>query len=132
MSIQKVILYWKQSGEKDFEVAQGLFKLKHYSHCLFFCHLSLEKLLKATVVQNTQKHAPHLHDLVVLAKKAGLELSKKQQNELETITSFNIQGRYADVKSQFYKKFNRRDVAKKYLDTTQHFILWLTKQLNQK
>lgn len=37
--------------------------LNHY--VLFFCHLYLEKLLKALVVQTTGSHAPRTHNLLV-------------------------------------------------------------------
>jgi len=46
MTSDKVIDFWIESSEEDFKVATGLFKLKHYPQSLFFCHLSLEKLLK--------------------------------------------------------------------------------------
>ena len=46
MTKSKVIDFWIESSEEDFKVANGLFKLRHYPQSLFFCHLSLEKLLK--------------------------------------------------------------------------------------
>lgn len=132
MQTSEIIRYWHQGSKEDWKVAQGLFKLKHYSHCLFFCHLATEKMLKALVVTRKETHAPYIHDLVVLCKKADLELTKQHQSDLETITSFNIQGRYADYKSQFYKFFNKRPAAQKYLAITQELLLWLENELNKK
>lgn len=132
MSFKNIIQYWKQSSEKDIEVAQSLFQNKHYSHTLFFCHLALEKLLKAVYVSRNNIHAPYIHDLVILAKRSGIVLTIKQKNAFEIITSFNIQGRYADYKSQFYKKFNKHEYAKKYLDLTKGLLIWLEKELTQK
>lgn len=113
-------------------MAKSLFQNKHYSHCLFFCHLALEKYLKAIYVLRNDAHAPYIHDLVVLAKRSELQLTAKQKSDLETITSFNIQGRYADYKSQFYKEFNKRVYAKKYLGLTKESLLCLEKELTQK
>ncbi|MBI4239380.1 HEPN domain-containing protein [Candidatus Uhrbacteria bacterium] len=86
MEYQDTIRYWKNSSKKDFEVAQGLFSLKHYAHALFFCHLSLEKLLKALYVRNSHEHAPYIHDLVIIARRAKIELDDSTADFLVTIT----------------------------------------------
>jgi len=41
------ILAWIDSSNEDLKTAKGLFNLKRYSGCLFFCHLTIEKFLKA-------------------------------------------------------------------------------------
>lgn len=58
MDVHKVVRYWFETAEQDWGVARNLFKFKHYAYCLFFCHLVIEKLLKAAVAKNTGKHAP--------------------------------------------------------------------------
>lgn len=103
MNTHQVIRSWRESADKDWEVARSLFKLKHYAYSLFFCHLGVEKLLKALVVQKTGEHPPTIHDLVKLAKKAGLKPNEAQRQHLEIITTFNIKARYDDVKQSFYK-----------------------------
>ncbi len=132
MSITPIINYWRTSAKNDLKVAQGLLKLRQYSHCLFFCHLTLEKMLKAVYVQRQRKHAPYIHDLVILGRKAGLSFSAGQRDSLETITSFNIQGRYAEYKSDFYKRFHKRAAAQKYFAITQSLMVWLEKELIQR
>ena len=47
---QKIIQYWAATSKQDFETAEILFENKKYSHALFFCHLSIEKILKALIV----------------------------------------------------------------------------------
>lgn len=76
---QKVIKYWFMASKQDFATAEILFKNKKYHHALFFCHLSIEKILKAIIVKATQKVPPLLHDLVRLAERAGINLSEKQK-----------------------------------------------------
>lgn len=127
MSYKTVIDYWLTGSKKDLKVAQGLFKLKHYAYCLFFCHLALEKECKALFVSRHNQHAPFIHDLVILAQRCDLVLSKEQIKDLETITTFNIQGRYADYKSKFYKTFNNKKTAEFYLKVTQQLLVWLEK-----
>mgnify|MGYP001602768779 CR=1 FL=1 len=103
-----------------------------YLHCLFFCHLTLEKLLKGLVVQRTGKPAPHSHELAHLATLAEIDLLPKQRELLEDISLFNIAGRYGDEKMAFYKKYNKRISAKKYLDITATLRLWLEAEYQKK
>lgn len=130
--LKKNILYWTDSAEKDFQVAQGLFRLKHYPQCLFFCHLSLEKLLKAIVIKKIKDYPPYTHDLRKLAEIANLDLSSKQKENLEIVSTFNIAGRYADEKIKFYKKYNKKEYAQKYLKITNDLLLWLKKEFQKK
>jgi len=92
-----------------------LFKLKHYSHCLFFCHLSLEKLLKGLVVKETKTHAPFVHDLVYLAKLTNLNFIQEQIKDLEEINKFNIKARYDNEKLKFYFQTERVKTKTKFL-----------------
>lgn len=126
------IQYWLNGSKEDFQVAKSLFKLGHYSHCLFFCHLSIEKLLKAIVAKETKNYPPYTHDLRKLAEIADLDLDLKQEKALEIISIFNIVGRYADTKLKFYQKYNKKDYAQKYLKTTEELLLWLKKEFQKK
>ncbi|OGZ72205.1 MAG: hypothetical protein A2908_02355 [Candidatus Staskawiczbacteria bacterium RIFCSPLOWO2_01_FULL_38_12b] len=126
MDIHLLIQYWEKSSENDFSVAQDLFKSKKYSYALFFCHLSLEKLLKCFIVQYTKKPAPLEHNLVRLAKDAGFALSDEQKDLLAEITTFNIKARYDDYKTNFYKKATRT-YAQGYINETKNLIIWLKK-----
>jgi HEPN domain-containing protein len=132
MTRNKIIDFWIESSEEDFKVASGLFKLKHYPQSLFFCHLSLEKLLKGLIVKHTKENPPFSHDLEKLAILTSLEMSKENVNILNEISSFNIAGRYGDEKFEFYKKFNKKDVALKYLNLTKELTLWLKKESQKK
>jgi len=100
IKLNKNIQYWTDSAKKDFQVAKSLFRLRYYPQCLFFCHLSLEKLLKAVVIKKIKDYPPYTHDLRKLAEIAGLDLNSKQKENLEIVSTFNIAGRYADEKNQ--------------------------------
>jgi len=132
MTRDKVIGFWTESSEEDLRVANGLFKLKHYPQSLFFCHLSLEKLLKGLIVKHTKENPPFSHDLEKLAILTGFEMKKGDVNILNEISSFNIAGRYGDEKFEFYKKFNKKAVSLKYLNLTKELTLWLKKESQKK
>ena len=125
---QKIIEYWSMASKQDFETAEILFKNKKYHHALFFCHLSIEKILKAIIVKTTQGAPPLLHDLVRLVERTSINLSAKQKNELAEISTFNIEARYDDYKLSFHKKANKRFTLK-YITMTRRILKWLSKYL---
>ena len=131
MGKKEIINFWNKSSRRDLKTAQGLFELKRYDACLFFCHLSLEKLLKGLIVKITEKPSPYIHDLDRLAYLAQLDLSEKQSENLKIITDFNIAGRYNDEKSEFYKKCTKK-YTEKYLNITKELFLWLKKEYRKK
>ena len=49
MTKEDTVQKWRASAQEDLEVAKELFAGKRYPHCLFFCQLSLEKLLKREI-----------------------------------------------------------------------------------
>lgn len=125
---QKIIEYWATASKQDFETAEILFENKKYHHALFFCHLSIEKILKAIIVKIRQEAPPLLHDLVRLAERTRIKLSVKQKAELAEISTFNIEARYDDYKLSFYKKANKR-FSSKYVNKTKKILTWLNKYL---
>ena len=129
--LAKTLAYFKESSEKDWKVAQRLFRSKDYGYSLFFCHLALEKLLKSIIVAKTDKAAPYIHDLVKLAKLGDVQLDKNTEEVLKEITSFNIAGRYDDEKQSFYKKANKV-YAEKYFNLNGSIYLWLKKDYLKK
>ena len=127
INIKKVVAYWKESAELNFETAQFLFKGKKYSDCLFFCHLTIEKTLKGLVVKKTKKHAPFIHQLIDLAKMVDIPLTGDQIDQLSKITTFNIASRYDNDKLKFYKKCTKEFTAK-YLKISHKLYIWLKKK----
>ena len=129
MDTRRISQSWLDTAENDWDVAKNLFKLKNYAYSLFFCHLTVEKILKALVVQNTGRHAPPIHELNKLAKLAGLKPTSVQKQHLETLTTFNIKARYDDIKQSFYKQATK-DFAKKHMKITEEISAWLKANLH--
>lgn len=131
MNSKKVVAYWRQTADEDWQIANSLFKLKHYAACLFYCHLTLEKLLKGLVVLRTQDHAPYIHNLSRLSDVAGLVCTLQEKEELSVINQFNIAGRYDDIKLALHKKANAQ-YTKQYLKLTNKYYSWLKKLYQKK
>lgn len=128
MEKEQVIKHWLESAKKDRQVAKILFENRRYHHCLFFCHLFLEKTLKALIVKKADQAPPWTHNLLKLARAAKLSLSISLKKELQEINSFNIKARYNDVKLEFYKKATRK-YTEKYLRRCQEIYQWFKKQI---
>jgi predicted nucleotidyltransferase len=65
MEISEQIAYWKNLADSDLEVARRFLQRGEDLHyCLFFCHMSLEKLIKGLVVAATKQAPPKIHDLM--------------------------------------------------------------------
>lgn len=75
-----------------------------YSYALFFGHLAIEEILKALYAHRVEQHAPPIHNLLRLARAAEIEGDEAQTNALITITAFNIEARYPDLKRSFRSK----------------------------
>ncbi len=107
MDKKSKILYWIESSEDDWKVANHLFEKGDYSYSLFFGHLTIEKMLKALYVYRREKNPPYTHSLIYLAEQVSLNLSEEQLEMIETITDFHIEARYPDEKFSFRKKCTR-------------------------
>lgn len=96
--------YWLESSSNDYDTMNVLFAGGKYTWSLFVGHLVVEKLLKALYAKSSKNapYAPKSHDLSYLASKIQIELTEEQENLLNTITRFNIEGRYDDYKNNFY------------------------------
>lgn len=101
-NIEKFINHWVASSDRDFTTMNNLFHSKDYSWSLFIGHLVIEKLLKALYITKKHQHPIPIHDLTRIAARAEVECSVDILNLLDTITTFNINARYEDVKQDFY------------------------------
>ena len=107
---------------------QNLYRSKDYSWSLFIGHLVIEKLLKALYIKNIQEHPMPIHDLTRIAAKASVACSDEILNQLDTITTFNINARYEDVKQNFYLKCTK-EFTKTWIDHITELRKWIKSQL---
>lgn len=108
--------YWLESSRYDLSASHKLVEAGTYVWALFTGHIALEKVLKAVWVSRTKTAPPRTHNLLVLAKGAGVSLSEQDRAHLATINRFNIEARYPSVKLDFYTLCDRQ-FATTNLDT---------------
>jgi HEPN domain-containing protein len=124
MNINEQINYWFDLVDEDIIVAESNFNNKHFSWCLFICHLAVEKSLKGLFVQNLAETPPKVHDLVKLAKMAGLSISDNDLRFLNQMNRFNIEARYPEYKNNIKEIATSKFTLEK-LNKTKEIIQWL-------
>ncbi len=125
---ERVVTYWLTEAKEAFEVAEHLVEKGDNSYALFFGHLAVEKALKAIYAQRHHEHAPLIHNLLRLARLSGLEPNEAQTETLLTITAFNIEARYPDLKRAFRAKCTTAFTAEQ-MTSIQEILQWLKAQL---
>ncbi|MFH0800413.1 MAG: HEPN domain-containing protein [Pseudomonadota bacterium] len=126
--MKKLIRYWSDQVTDALETAKALFRSGKFHFCLFFCHLAVERMLKAVVVSVTKDHAPYTHNLVFLAGKAGLELDDDRLHFLESLNEWCLSARYPASQQALYEKA-QKGYALGLLRETEKFLTWLKKLL---
>jgi HEPN domain-containing protein len=121
---QKLVKYWIESSDDDFETMLAMFETKRYSWALFVGHLLIEKLLKAYYVKVKQDFPPFMHNLLRLAELADLKMTGEQKVFFITVTAFNINARYDDYKMSFQKKCTFEYTAK-WIDEIKKERKWI-------
>lgn len=128
---KKLIEYWKTGSDLDFDSAKAISeKAKKNVQACFFLHLSIEKNLKAYIVFTTGEHAPYIHNLSVLAKKADLELNEAQRGLLVKVNDFNMRCRYPDDNYTIYKSVTAV-LTRKLIKDVGEFNQWISEKLKK-
>ena len=94
-------------------------------HGLFFCHLVIEKGIKAHVVKSSGEVASKSHNLIYLSEKASIIFDEETEIFLGILMNYQLQGRYPDynpIIPDFVK-------VNEYLYKTKDLLLWLKVRL---
>ncbi len=72
MEIKGIIDYWINLAEDDLDSAEIMLKNKKYLQSGFYCHQTIEKILKAYYWYTREQEPPYTHNLMKLAEADGL------------------------------------------------------------
>jgi len=122
--------HWIKSSDDNLKTMETLYKAKDYAWSLFIGHLVVEKLFKGLYAKLNveQPHSPKIHNLVQLADKCKLEISKEIREELSIITHFNMNARYEDYKDTFKEKATK-EYADIHIQKIKELVVWLKAKL---
>ena len=122
--VSRTVKYWLDSAAYDLETGRSLLEAKRFPYALFFCHLALEKTLKALVVKGTQAHAPYTHSLTLLASKINIDFPDSLLDQLAEYTEFHLESRYPDERKEFYEKCTEEFAQEKFREM-ENLYTWL-------
>lgn len=122
---QKQIDYWISSANSDLETAELLIKNNKLLHGLFFCHLVIEKALKANIVKVTSEIPTKSHNLILLLEKTELELGNDYEEFLGILMKYQLEGRYPD----YNPVIPDQEKVFEYKKTTINLFQWLKEKL---
>lgn len=109
MDTKEKIEYWLELADYDIEVAQSLYNSKKYLYVGYFCHLIIEKTIKAYYWYITGTEPPYTHNLLLLSNKS--ELLKLMSNEnvelLNILMPLNIEARYPKDKNVLFEQLTK-------------------------
>jgi HEPN domain-containing protein len=126
IDIEKQIKYWIEGADSALDTARILIKKKKYLHGLFFCHLTIEKIIKARVVKTTNQIPPKSHNLFRLLENTGIELTEEDAEFFGILMKYQLEGRYPDYNPQVPGKKK----VKEYFQKTKEMLSWLKKKLS--
>jgi HEPN domain-containing protein len=119
------IEYWKISAGKSLDAVRSLFEKGNYVECLFWMHLTLEKLLKAHWVKDNRSDIPpKIHNLRKLAEQTVLSLAPGQVAFIDRMNALQMDGRYPDFNFQIYQTFDEQN-TKLVLDEAENLYICL-------
>ena len=125
LNIVKQIEYWQETAESNIETASILVTAGKYIEAMFFCHLCIEKIVKALVVKQIKNIPPKSHDLFYLSNLAKLEISEGQSDFMQILMKYQLEGRYPE----YYPKAPSSDKINEYLYHTKSLLLCFSKML---
>jgi HEPN domain-containing protein len=124
--------YWLDLCDDDLITAKALLEKKRLLHMGFFCHMIVEKSLKAAVASRTGTTPPKIHDLARLANLGGLweTLSNEKKDLMKTLIPLQIETRYPEHKEKVAATLTI-DFCKQILSETEEFLCWIKQQLEK-
>mgnify|MGYP001306790684 CR=1 FL=1 len=90
LNTAKQIKYWCTMAENDIETASILVTSGKFIEGIFFCHLSIEKIIKALVVKQTDNIPPKSHDLFYLTNIAKIEITEEQSEFMQILMKYQL------------------------------------------
>ena len=123
------VQYWLDLAKEDISVAQVLLDNGKFLHCGFFCHLIVEKALKAKIAASGCM-PPKEHNLLKLAE-LGLVLNKMSDEQKALLAEFNplqLEARYPSYKQGVSEILIPKRCVQ-FLRDAKEMVLWIEQLL---
>lgn len=119
---------WLDQANELFSDMKYLFEGSRYSMAVYCAHQSLEKILKAAIVEFAGIAPAKIHNLDALARKTTLAIPEAWFEDLAEITRHFWRVRYPDFQAYVYTS---KEKVQPTIDATKEIFVWISKQFNQ-
>jgi HEPN domain-containing protein len=119
---------WANRARYDLETAQAMLDSERFLYVLFCCQQAVEKMLKGVIAARTGEFPPRLHNLMQLAKHAGLEPDTRQARLMRELSEYYVQSRYPEQIEAAFSEVPR-ETAREALDQTEAMVQWLSSMM---
>ena len=108
---------WIRQSEYDLKTAEAMLLTGRYIYCIFMCHLSLEKGLKAYYAEQHKENPPKSHNLNYFLENIQIDLQEDFQKFIEEINDKSIPTRYPEDLRKLIKTFNKQKTTRIFSKT---------------
>jgi HEPN domain-containing protein len=115
---------WVEDAEYDLQSAEVMLDSGRYFFVVFMCHLTIEKLLKAVIVERQGIVPPKTHNLVGLVTRAGLTVPAERRPLLNELDNMSVVTRYPDGRRAIASTLTAENTTSLYTRTVE-FAQWL-------
>ena len=117
---------WLKISKEDKEVAEMTWETKRYVYSIMFWQQSVEKILKAYIIEVQSILPKKTHDIDLLLKQARLDSSEIGVVNAKEITRAFMRTRYEDLSRQYYSD---RKKVEPLVTQAQNIYQWIHKKL---
>ncbi|MFA5866124.1 MAG: HEPN domain-containing protein [Phycisphaerae bacterium] len=119
---------WVEDADYDRESAKAMLESKRYFFVVFMCHLTIEKLLKAAIIERLGIEPPKIHSLIGLATRATLSIPTGHQKLIHELDDMGVVTRYPDGRRALASTLTPERSTNLY-ERTRKFAQWLKREL---
>ena len=124
MTRHREVENWLRAALYDWETAQDMFRAGRFPYTVFFCHLAIEKALKARIHKITGKTPPKSHDLILLLRLANLSPPSDIRDFMGKLSGASTATRYPADLQEILKTYTR-EAVQEYLGKTKETLRWI-------
>ncbi len=124
-------LYWLEQGEKDLESAKKIFDIGIYYVSAFYCHQSVEKFLKAAILEVKRKKPPQDHNLRRLLHELDPSPPENVERAVIRINPFYFVSRYPDAAGGLPSEVVDKELATELINYADTVRGWVKSLMNQ-
>lgn len=124
--MRKEVKNWLAQAKDDLKKAEDNFKASHLDGAAFFCQQSIEKALKALLIQ-TSGNFPKIHDIVALARMTNAP--PDVVNKCKKINPYYTETRYPDFSKTIPAKAFSKEEIEEVIKLSKEALNWIEKSL---